>query len=295
MVGDEHPVHAVRHRLDGVGRVKDALEQERPLPDGAQVCDVTPLNAGIRQRHHALRQSGEVLGVARPAVVAEGDPGNGAPHPPQPAQLGRHVGDLPRGHSGWNDKSVADIALAVAEELGVDGHDQRLVPGRRRALRHLACEPPIPVDVGLEPAGLDAGLGQLFQAADRAVAEAVDGAGLGRRARRGGLAVWPEQPGKPRGRDDERHGEPPAEQRGREVAFFRTADGARVERDVVEGRDVAAQRVLVARAAVDEVEHRPRQHALGLGPERRDVVCPPLPARHAFVCHPHPRRDGAPV
>ena len=295
VVGDEHPVHAVGHRLDGVRRVKDALEQERPLPDGAQIGDVAPLHAGVGQPQHALGERGEVLAAVRPAVVAEGDVRDDVPHPEQPAQLGRHVEDFAGGHRGRNDEAVADVSLAVAEELGVDGHDQPFVAARRRALGHLLRQPAVLEDVGLEPEGPDAGLRQLFQAADRAVAEAVDGACLGRRPSRGGLAVGPQQPGKPRGRDDERHGEPPAEQRGREVAVQRAADRARIEGEVVEGGGIAAQRLLVARPAVDEVEDRARQHAPGPLPKRRDVVGPPLPAGLAFARHPRPRRDGATV
>ena len=295
VVGDKHPVHAVRHRFGGVGGVEDALEQERPFPHGTQRSDVVPLHALIRQRQHSLVEGGEVVGVSGPAVVAEGDLRNGAPHAKQPAQLERHVGDLAGREAGRDDEAVADVALAVAENLRVDCDDQGLVACRRRALRHLVGEPAVSVNVGLEPARLDAGLGQLFECADRAVAEAIDGAGLGCRACRSGLALRPKQAGEPRGWDDERHGQSSAEERGREIAARRSADGARIERHRVERGYVPAERVFVAGTAIDEVEHRARQHAPSFLPERRDVVSPPLPAGLAFARHPHPRRYGAPV
>ena len=54
--------------------------------------------------------------------------------------LQRHLGDRRRAEARRDGEAVADIALAVAEELVVDGQHERVVAGGRGALGQLAGE-----------------------------------------------------------------------------------------------------------------------------------------------------------
>ena len=83
-----------------------------------------------------------------------------------------------------------------------------------------------------------------------------------RGARAAALAVRPEQPGKAGRPDHDRQAQPLAEQLDRQVALGRARSGLRQQLDVVEGGFVAPERPLVLRAAVGEIEDRPRQGAL---------------------------------
>ena len=64
MVGDDQPVDAVVERGLGLGRVEDALEEERPLPDAAELVDVGPGHRRVEERGHAAGERLEVGGLA---------------------------------------------------------------------------------------------------------------------------------------------------------------------------------------------------------------------------------------
>ena len=110
-------------------------------------------------------------------------------------------------------EAVADVALAVAEHLVVDGEHQRVVAGRCGALGELAREAAVAEDEDLHPARRGAGRGELLQRADRAMAEAEGRAGRRPRRARSRIAVRPEQAGEAGRPDDHRQRQALAEER----------------------------------------------------------------------------------
>ena len=112
-------------------------------------------------------------------------------------------------------EAVANIALAVAEHLVVDGQHKGVVLRRFRPLDHFAREAAIGVDEYLHPARRRPGRGDVLQRAGGAVTGAVERAGGGRGTRRCAFAIRPEQPRQSGRRDAERHGKRCSEQRDR--------------------------------------------------------------------------------
>src|SRR5439155_2055834 len=108
-------------------------------------------------------------------------------------------------------EAVAQVALALAEQLVVDGEDEAVIARRPGALDELAGEAAVAVDEDLHPARRRLGRRQLLQGAHRAMAEAEAGARRRGRPRRGPLAVRPEQAAEPGRPDHHRQGEPAAE------------------------------------------------------------------------------------
>ena len=208
MVGDDEAVDAALDGQPGLVRMQHALEDQRPAPDLAQLLDILPGHRGIEQRRHAAGERADVGRLARPHIVAEGDALQFAPHAPEPAGLERHGQIFRRPEARRDGEAVADVALAVAEHLVVDGEHQRIVAAGRRALGQLAREAAVAVDEHLHPARRGAGRRQLLQRADRAVAEAEARAGRRRGARRAALAIRPEQAGEAGRPDDDRQGQP---------------------------------------------------------------------------------------
>jgi len=72
----------------------------------------------------------------------------------------------------------------------------------------------------------------------------------------------PGHAGETGGTDQHRHAEPLAEQLDRLIALFGAVEGSRQELRAPQGLLVVAHSALVFRAAVDEVEHQPRQPLL---------------------------------
>ena len=70
----------------------------------------------------------------------------------------RHAGKLQGAEARRNAEAVADVALAIAEHLVVDGENQRIVIRFLRALGQFAGEAAILEDEDLHPARRDAGL-----------------------------------------------------------------------------------------------------------------------------------------
>ena len=183
---------------------------------------------------------------------------------------------------GGMHEAVANVALAIAEELIVDSQHQRIIAARRRAPGELTGEAPVLVDEDLHPARRCAGGGKVLERAHRAVAETIADAGRARRAGRAALAVRPEQTGKTRRPDDQRHGQLRAEQRYRQIAFAGAAQRARQQLDVGEGLLVSSQRMLVLRTAVGKIENRAWQRGAREAAHGSDAVgaAPPGRCRH---------------
>ena len=182
------------------------------------------------------------MALAGAEIVAEGDAAHLAPHGPEPGRLQRHAGEVGGSEARRDLEAVADVALAVADELVVGGEDQRVVARSCGALGEFAGEAAVAEDEHLHPARGGAGRGERLEGADRAVAEAIGGARAGRRARGRAFAVGMDQPGETGRADDHRQRQALAEKGDREVAAGRAAQRVRQELDLVERRLVPAER-----------------------------------------------------
>ena len=118
------------------------------------------------------------------------------------------------------------------------------------------------------------------------MAQAVGDAGSCGGARRGELAVGPEQARKAGRPDDQRHGDLAAEQGQALVACRAAGERPRQQLDRGERRLVAAQGDLVLGTAVDEIEHGVWQGATGQPPGLADAVDAPFERRRHADCLP---------
>ena len=110
------------------------------------------------------------------------------------------------------------------------------------------------------------------------MAETIGGSGRGCGACGGLLSPRPEQARETRRSDDDRHGNPTAEQLEAEVAFGRSIEWTRKKRDLIERLLVAPQSALVLRPAIRKIEDGPRENAMRHPAQVRDAVGVPAPA-----------------
>ena len=144
----------------------------------------------------------------------------------------------------------AQDLVAVTEHRQVDGERDRAVAGRLGALDEVAADPPVALDVELEPAGA-AGRGRCH-VLDRSrghgrhdLHHAGRGGGAGGRA----LPVGVGHPVERRGRDPERHRHLAPEERRAQVHDLHVDEDARAQPVAGPGRQRVPQRVLVPRSA----------------------------------------------
>jgi hypothetical protein len=172
-------------------------------------------------------------------VVAEGHARQFVSHAPPPGRAARVVEPLARPEARGDRKAVDEVALALAQQLVVDGQHERVVAGCARTVGQLTREAAVPVDEDLHPAQprvLRAQrLRQRFERAHRAVRQAVGRAVLGCGPRRGDLALGPEEARQARGADQHGAGQALAKERDRQVAHGGTFERARQDGPVVEG------------------------------------------------------------
>ena len=243
-----HP-DGVRAVVDGQAGVlgrQDALEDQRQRRPGADLVERVP-----GQRHAAHVQDLVQLAAVMPCVA-----------------LGQvRVGVLARVEGAPED------VVPVAQDGRVHGEDERLVAGGRRSLHEAAGHAPVPLDVELEPAtrvGSDGG--DLLDGPGRDRGHDVDGAGAGRRTRRGQLPVWMSQAVQ-RGRrdaDGRRRGAP--QDRRLERDLRHVDEDPRTQPEPVPCAGIGPERVPVPRAA------------LVVGPGGRVEA---LPGRCLEVVHAH--------
>ena len=65
MVGNDHAIDAARDRFRGLGRMKNALQQERALPQAAQPFHVAPGHRRIEQRRHRAASDADIGWLSR--------------------------------------------------------------------------------------------------------------------------------------------------------------------------------------------------------------------------------------
>ena len=132
----------------------DALEDDRPVPPGAEPLDVLPGQARIELRVDVVGERdrrGAVTDLAAHGDVGEPDR-IGADEVPGPAPGGRRPSRrVPGPDLRGQREAPTDVALATAEHRGVDGEDERLVGRGLGARDHLGDEAAVTPDVHLEP------------------------------------------------------------------------------------------------------------------------------------------------
>ena len=193
--------------------MKYAFEDQRAGPYPAQLIDIRPGHRRVKQRGHPPGQRLDVSGLVRPHIVAEGDASDLAAHAPQPLRLECHAGQSGNPETWRYGEAIANVALAVAEKLIVDGQNECVIAGFRGALGELAGKCPVPVDEYLHPARRGSTGRNILERRHRAVAQAEAGAGPARGARQAALAVRPEKPREACRTDHDRQAQLLAEER----------------------------------------------------------------------------------
>ena len=127
MVGDDDRLGAAVGGVAAVLTDHNALDDHRQALGAGQPVDVGPGGAGVADVHHA----GRGVGGEAPGVLGELDL----------VVVGR----------GRADVVVADVALALGLDLGVDGDAEGGVAGLGGAGGHLQGEAPVLEEVLLEP------------------------------------------------------------------------------------------------------------------------------------------------
>ena len=216
MVRDDDPGGAVLHGPDRIGRVEDALDDQRQVGQAAQPVEVRPGHGLVDQ-----------LDVRAPEGLRRADVR-------ERAAVGERLADLP---------------LAIAGRGQVDGQHDRAVAGRGGAPDHLLGPPAVLLDVELEPARSTADAGDILERAVRERREAVEQPAVGRDARRDhlGLAVGELLVGGRGEAERERHGL--AQDRGRRIHLGDVDEDPRQQPAPGERRLVVTEGLLVPRAA----------------------------------------------
>src|SRR5439155_11219816 len=168
-------------------------------------------------------------------------------------------------------RAVADVALAEPRARRIDGDDERREsrgPGSLDGGRgDVAAADQIDlVPDGPARRGLD-----VFQPASGQGRQHVGRPGCAGGAGGGLLPAWPEHPAAPDGPEQQRKLEARPQDGHPKVALRNRDRVAGTEDHLVEDPTVLLQRELGIGAAIDVVEHRSRQPALGQAPEVADV------------------------
>ena len=184
----------------------------------------------------------------------------------------RHVEQAAEFEARRNGKAVAQVALALAQHLVVDGQYQSLESRGMRPLRERLRQAAILVGKHLHPKVAGRFARQILQFHRGTMAHGVNRSGRRRGAGGFDLAARPQHAGHSGRTDQHRPLECLAEQLDSLVATGRAAHRLRQQRQFVEGRFVAADDDFIFGAAVDEIEYRARQAALRKLAQRRNAI-----------------------
>ena len=116
-------------------------------------------------------------------------------HTCQPAQPGGHRDCIGHREARRYGEAVANIALALADELVVYGQYQGVITGLRCAFDELCGEVAFAIDKNLHPAWAGCGFCQCFKCADRAVTQAERSSATGGCAGGAAFTIGMKQPG----------------------------------------------------------------------------------------------------
>src|SRR5690606_27827107 len=110
-------------------------------------------------------------------------------HLQSPARAREHLVDVTRRETRRRAQAIADVLVALAENLQVQRQYQRAAAGGLRAIDQLAGKIAVAHDIQLEPEGLRCGLGDLLDGTDTHRRQGEWNTGLLRSARREDLAI----------------------------------------------------------------------------------------------------------
>ena len=263
MVGDHDAVGPETHRVLGVLRVEDALDDHRAFPEFADPFQVFPTDRRVEvvgQPANVVLQVGgfaqvfgdiaQVVGAAHQAHI-EG-----------PLRLGHCLQHAPLRRVGAGHTGVS-VTVACARCRHVNGEHQRCHPGGLRPLQGVAHEAAILEHIQLEPDRLRALRGHFLNRTHRHCRQAKRDVFVGRRLGCLHFTASRIHAGQPDGAEDDRHRQFRAEQMGAQAQVVDIAQDALAQADLGQVRTVGAQRVLGVGAAVDVIEQKARQLALG--------------------------------
>ena len=270
MVGDDDGVRADVDRATRVLAGQQTLHEQRAGPTFADPLEIGPRRwrGHPRSRRLVLRhgrragtEPGRVRDVEADAVAEEAV---------RPARVERELRpEAPRVARVDTQRElhvVARVALAVADDGGVDGDDERAVPGELGPLDQRLRAGATTDEVELEPQPVVGfrlhahALGHVLERGSGHRAHDRHGARLVSRARHTDLAVGVHDPDESTRRGQHGQRDRRAEHRRAEVRLH--VDGRTgPERDSLEGGAVGPHGDLVVGRAVHEVEHDPGQHA----------------------------------
>ena len=175
--------------------------------------------------------------------------------------------------------AVAHVAVAAGGHLVVDGEHEAVITGLFGARREFGGDAAVLEQKDLHPFGAGGGGADRFDGGGRGMAGGVDRAEPRRRPRRGEFGAGPQQPGEAGRPDDHRRGQFQSEQLDALIAPRRARQQSGRKRYLGERGLVAAHGDLVARRAVDHVEHHARQAPARHFPKRPDAVSATLQRR----------------
>ena len=293
MVGEGDGVDAHRGRDLGVLDVLDALDHDLAGEQVTEDLDVVP---GERRVELLVDEGSKRDRLRAIAIVAGADDVRepdllGAGEVPRPAGMAEAVEDRVEPELGRKREPAANVAFATTERREVDGDDDRLVAGRGRPVDHLLDQPSILPDVHLEPLGAVGNRCDLLDRAGTHRRKAVRQiAGRGDPGDRQ-FTTRIGDAGEAGGRQRERKGYGPTQQRRRRVDLGHVPEHARTEEHIVERADAAGQRDLVLGGTIDVVEDAPGKVALRQPTQIVDVGGPLEAALDRVECRrPEPHR-----
>ncbi len=257
MVRDDETVGAKSRRLAGVLGIEDALDDQQTIPFGPDRLDIAPRDRRIEIPPHP----GKKVLKSRSAFQDRRDAAKrvrAAAHAdiPCPAGPRQRLSEPPRGaeRPRGAGQSRMIVAVAAARYRHIDGEHERRAARAARGCKQVLHEGPVADHVELEPKWRCGCRGDF---ADRTGADGRQGEGNARSlgcAHRLALAAPRIHSGKTDRREDDRQRLAPPEELGGEVDRGDVAQDALAKRHLGKIDDVAAQRRLGVRAAVDIVE-----------------------------------------
>jgi hypothetical protein len=260
VVADDDAVGAVRHCGARVGRVEDALDDERPVPVPAHPGQVGP---GERHVHLPAHRRGVAAEVGReagaPREVDELRRAALAQHAQAPARMGDDVAEQSRRPRHRHAETVAHVVVALAVDHGVDGEHQRVETGRLGARHHVLGDAALALHVELQPELAVARRAHVLEQRGRGGGEHEGHPGVARRLREHLLGTRPVEAVEPGRPDQRRHRLAAAEQLDAGVDFGDVLQRARAEQQGLERGAVARQGAAVLGAALEVVEGEARQ------------------------------------
>ena len=194
-----------------------------------------------------------------------------AQHAQRPSRLGGDVDKIFDADFRRNGHAVLDVAVALTDDLKVDGENERAAFGGGGALDQRADVAAILHDVELEPERLVDRRRDILDGADRHGRQRERNSRLLRGAARQDLAVAVLHAAKPDRRQRERQRRGLAEDRGLGAAIGDVEQDALAQLDAFEIGAVGAQRLLGIGAGFGIIDKRARHLAVGGLPQILDA------------------------